>query len=123
MSYQHARQHMALHGFKSAATARKLIATSQQPAPHVLKSTVYDDSIESEVTFHVADKPQTLAGLSIGSDQLYYLVASPKFAHRYYVVAMLGNDIVCSAHEKAVADRCIAHVQQHQAVMGTYRIL
>src|SRR5262249_47074213 len=121
--FQHTRQHMALHGFKSASTARQLIATSQQPAPHVLKSTVFDDSIESEVTFHVADKSQTIAGLFMAANQLYYLVASPKFQHRYYVVMKADDDIVCSAQDMTVAHRCTQAVEHYQAVMGTYSTL
>jgi hypothetical protein len=121
--YQHSRQHMPIHGFKSSSTARKLIALSQQPAPHVLRSTVFDDTIESEVSFQVSEKTQTIGGLSIGAGQLYYLVASPKFQHRFYVVAKLGDDIVCSAQEAAVKERCIQAVEHYQACIGTYSTL
>ena len=98
--FQHNRQHIATRGTASVSTARKLIASSQQPAPSILRSTILDESIEQAVSARIAFKPQVLAGLEVVNG-VYYLVASPKFTHRYYVVVKHDERYICSSRDDA----------------------
>jgi hypothetical protein len=113
--FQHNRQHIATHGMASAATARKLIALSRQPAPFVLRSTIVDETETQEVSARVSFHDETIAGLSMKANSVYYLVASKKFLHRYYVVIKQGERLICSSHESGVATSCLHAVAQYQA--------
>ena len=112
--YQHTKQHMPVYGFKSASTARKLIALSQGPAPLVLRATIEDETLTEACHARISMKPQTIAGVQLGAWQLYFLVRSPKFAGRYYLVTEQNGQLVCSSREDGVVARCIAAVEQYR---------
>ena len=120
--YQHTRQHMPVHGFKSASTARKLIALSQGPAPLVLNATVpADETLTEAVHARISFCKQIIGGIALDEWQAYFLVRSSKFTTRYYVVAKVGTQLVCSSKEQGVQARCLQVVEQYrtaaQAVM------
>jgi hypothetical protein len=73
-------------GTRSNATARRLVATSQQPAPHVLRSTIEDDSIHQPVMRCLVEQTAILAGILVIAGEHIYLVESSKFRGRFYVV-------------------------------------
>jgi hypothetical protein len=70
-------------------------------AQHILNTTVYDESLTEEVVLQ---------------DDGTFLVQSAKFAHRYYLVAEIDGQWICSSKEAAVADRCIERAQASRLV-------
>ena len=112
--FQHTKQHMPVHGFKSASTARKLIALSQGPAQLVINATIpADETLTEAVHARISFHKQVIGGIHLDEWQAYFLVRSSKFA-RYYVVAKIGDQLICSSREKAIADRCIATVEAYR---------
>lgn len=83
---------MAVHqrfikrGTRSNPTAKRLIATSQNPAPHVLRSTIEDNNLHQPVMRCLAEQTAILAGVLILAGEHFYLVESEKFHGRFYVV-------------------------------------
>lgn len=83
---------MAVHqrfikrGTRSNPTAKRLIACSQQPAPHVLRSTIEDNSIHQPVMRCLVQETRMLAGIMVVAGEHIYLVESSKFRGRFYVV-------------------------------------
>jgi hypothetical protein len=73
-------------GTRSQAQARRLVAASQQPAPHVLAATIYDEDVNQPVAFEQALEPMKIGNVILATGDCYYLVASEKFTDRYYVV-------------------------------------
>lgn len=96
-------------GVRSNATARRLIATSQHVAQHVIESTVYDIHISKSVQRCRAQFDVTLAGIELKEQQVFYLVAS-KFQHRAYVVAQVAGMWICSSSDERVRAYCIGLV-------------
>lgn len=109
----HNVQHMPVRGKASAATARKLIASSQRPAPFVLSSTILDEDIEQTTSARIAFSDAVIAGLPVSANSVYYLVVSPKFAHRFYVVVKLGSRYICSSREERIQQYCAKVVAQY----------
>lgn len=72
-------------GTRSNAQARRLIAASQQPAPHVLAATIYDEDINQSVMPVEAQESLRIGNVRLVPGDLYYMVASEKFTDRYYV--------------------------------------
>lgn len=67
-------------------------------AQHVLDATVERQSTEAIIV-----------------EDGQFLVASAKFAHRYYTVTEQGGTWACSAKDSTVAAKCINAVMMHQA--------
>ena len=100
-------------GTRSNATARRLIANSQNVAPHLWASTYFDayGEITKEVSEQVRDDVLVIGTLIILPGYPFYLVAS-KFAGLFYVVQF--NDETpgweCSATDPRVQAQCISKV-------------
>lgn len=100
-------------GTRSNATGRRLIAASQQAAPHVLAQTVSVTKRDSALIPVVAKYTVNVAGLIVEKGEQYYLVASEKFATRYYCVRYNRQVKAwqCSAQDARVAALCINKVK------------
>lgn len=91
-------------GTRSNATARRLIA-STTVAPHVLAETVSVTKRNDEIISVKAGYTVNVAGMIVEKGEQYHLVASEKFATRYYCVRYnrLAKQWECSASDKRVA--------------------
>jgi hypothetical protein len=119
--FQHNVQHMAMHGKQSGATARKLIA-NVSIAQNVLDATVCLEDTE-DIVMQFAAQDMIVGGVTIGEDQVYYLVASdrfkfatgtlanPSFARLFYVVVKSQDGYVCSSKDERVTAQCVRRVQ------------
>jgi len=110
--FQHSVQHMPVRGAASASTARKMI-NNTSVASHIINTTVYDVQITEQVAIRVSLFDDVVCGVPVREDSIFYLVAS-KFAHRFYVVALVDGQYRCSASDERVVDRCIAKVVCHR---------
>lgn len=101
-------------GTRSNATARRLIASAQNIAPHVLSQTISDGDIHQPVMRCLSMEQMSLAGVAIGENRHFYLVASAKFPGRYYVLAHTVRGWQCSSDEEAVRVRCIRQIEAYR---------
>lgn len=115
--FQHNVQHMQVRGNASASTARKAIASAQVARPFVQASLVEDMSISEQVVVRVAMQDSLVGGILVREDSAYYLVASPKFTNRYYVVVLVDGKYICSSREERVIDWCIGKVVGYKNLM------
>jgi len=95
---------------KGAAQARRLLAASQGPAQFILNTTI-EDLDAKPVQRCRAEIGFVCGSVVILPCDVFYLVESPKFAHRFYVVTMRNNQWQCSSREAACAAMCIAQVE------------
>lgn len=102
-------------GARSNATARRLVASSQQLAPSVLRTTVEDSGIHQPVMRCLALNDATMAGIHIDDATHFYLVASPKFAGRFYV-AYNNKDgkWLVSSPDASIKAYCIRQVETYR---------
>lgn len=115
-------QRFMRHGTQSNATARRLIASAQNIAPHVLAQTISDGDIHQPVMRCLTMEQMSLSGVSIGENHHFYLVASQKFPGRYYVLAHTVRGWQCSSDEEIVKARCIRQVEAYrQELMAASR--
>lgn len=113
--YQHNVQHVAVRGAASASTARKMVYNTSV-ASHILNTTVADEQITGRVVMKVANSDCMVGGLVIREDSAYYLVESPKFSGRYYVVVLSADGTYrCSSRDERTIDRCIAAVVEYKS--------
>lgn len=96
---------------KQAALARRLNAASRQPAPHVIRETIYDETIKQPVLRKKATESFQVGGCYVAINEHYYLVAS-KFLGYYYLVSEQGY--ICSSSHEEVAAHCIAAAIKHK---------
>jgi hypothetical protein len=101
-------------GTRSNATARRLVASSMQPAPSVLRSTVEDSDIHQPVMRCFALEDTVQAGVHIYAGQHFYLVASAKFPGRFYVLVHAGKNWKCSSCDETVRQRSIRQVEAYR---------
>lgn len=101
-------------GLRSNATARRLVACSQQPAASVLRSTVENYDIKQPVIRCRAMEETVQAGVHIFAGQHFYLVASSKFPGRFYVLVRSGREWKCSSCEEIVTKRCVRQVEAYR---------
>lgn len=104
-------------GTRSNATARRLVASAQQPAPSVLRSTVERPDLKRPIMRCRAEQTITLAGVRVLAGQHFYLVASPKFTGRFYVVVKNITGWQCSSQE--VKTRCVRQVEAYRAQLAS----
>ncbi len=97
-------------GARSNATARRLIATAQAPAPHVTASTIYKPLVV-DVRPCRALRDVTLAGIALRAGERFFLVASKKFAGRCYVVVRRGSAWQTSCKDERSAEALVARVR------------
>jgi hypothetical protein len=104
-------------GFRSNATARRLVATSQVPAPHVLKSTIEDNSIHQPVMRCLVQETRILAGIMVVAGEHIYLVESEKFHGRFYVVKRhhRTGEWQCSSQDALAM--CLPRIQNYVKVL------
>lgn len=98
-------------GTRSNATARRLIASSQQVAPSVLRTTVELDDDMPAVISRIAYHDALIAGLNIVRGQFFFYVVSPKFAARYYILSHKGGAWFSSSPESSIKLYCIRQVE------------
>jgi hypothetical protein len=101
-------------GIRSNATARRLIASSANIAPHVLAQTISDGDIHQPVMRCLSMEHMSLAGVEISADRHFYLVASAKFPGRYYVLVHSPRGWVCSSPDEVVKARCVRQVEAYR---------
>lgn len=101
-------------GTRSNATARRLVASSQQLAPSVLRTTVEDSDIHQPVMRCLTIESGVIAGLAIFEDTHFYLVASPKFAGRFYVAYREDGEWLVSSPEASIKAYCIRQVETYR---------
>jgi hypothetical protein len=105
-------------GTRSNATARRLVATSTAIAPSVLRSTVEHDDIHQDAMRCFAMDDVTIAGIQIDAAIPYfYLVRSPKFTNRFYVLYRKAGRWLCSANDERVKAYCIQKVETYRAAL------
>lgn len=99
-------------GTRSNATARRLIA-STTVAPHVMTQTVSVTKRNDPIISVKAGYTVNVAGQIIEKGEQYYLVASEKFATRYYCVRYnrLAKEWECSAEDVRIARAYIHKVK------------
>lgn len=111
------KQPFIKHGTRSNATARRLIAASANLAPSVLRSTVEHDDIHQDAMRCFALSPATLAGIQIAEATHFYLVRSPKFATRFYVLYCKAGEWICSSDDERVKAYCIQKVETYRSAL------
>lgn len=105
-------------GARSNATARRLIAASATIAPSVLRSTVEHTDIHQDAMRCFAMDDITLAGIQIEAVKPYfYLVRSPKFTSRFYVLYRKAGKWLCSSDDERVKAYCIQTVETYRATL------
>ncbi len=109
------RQPIYRSGAQQRAMARRLIAGAQQPAPHVLAATLECSDYDRSVTV-VACKSRKLqqrAGVALVPGQLYWMVRSPKFVSRWYLVTrnVRSQSWMTSSRDEQASTYCIDQVQ------------
>jgi hypothetical protein len=109
-------QRFMRRGTQSNATARRLVASSQQPAPHVFRETVEHADIHQPVMRSLVLKDGILAGIPVFEGTHFYLVASTKFINRFYVLYQYqdGGDWLCSSNDVKVKLSCIRQVEAYR---------
>jgi hypothetical protein len=111
--FMHVRQHLPVRGKAGAATARKLIAASQGPSRITLAATEECAAYADHITVVPcrSKQLQVKCGVTLVPDQLYYMVRSPKFVNRWYVLTrnVSSRAWVCSLCD--MQDRCVAQVE------------
>lgn len=108
-------QRFIRRGTRSNATARRLVAASQQPAPRVFRETVEHTDIRQPVMRSLVLKTGILAGIPVFEGTHFYLVASTKFVNRFYVLYRDGGRWLCSADDERVKARSIRQVEAYRA--------
>lgn len=101
-------------GTRSNATARRLVAASQQLAPSVLRTTVEDNDIHQPVMRCLALEDATMAGIHVDDASHFYLVVSPKFAGRFYVAYYKDGKWLVSSPDASIKAYCIRQVEAYR---------
>lgn len=101
-------------GTRSNATARRLVAASQQLAPSVLRTTVEDNDIHQDAMRCLALETRFIAGVRVQDGQHFYLVTSPKFAGRFYVMVKTVTGWQCSSPDASVKAYCVRKVEAYR---------
>lgn len=112
-----AYQSFIRRGTRSNPTARRLIAASTNVAPSVLRSTVEHTDIHQDAMRCFALESTTLAGIRIAEATHFYLVRSPKFATRFYVLYCNAGEWMCSSDDERVKAYCIETVDAYRATL------
>lgn len=111
--YQHTRQHMPVRGKASASTARKLIAASQGPAQIILDRTEECDDYDRSIMVVPCRSKilQNKCSVILAPGQRYFMVRSPRFPTRWYVLTRNIHTGVWICSLRDVLDRCVAQVE------------
>lgn len=107
-------QRFMRRGMASNATARRLVAASQQLTPSVLRTTVEHTDIHQPVMRCLTIESGVLAGVPVFEDTHFYLVASPKFATRFYVAYCEDGKWQVSSPDASIKAYCIRQVETYR---------
>lgn len=103
-------------GSRQRNQARNLIAGAQQPAPYVIAATEECDAYPLDVTVVPCKsrKLQQRAGVTLVPGQHYWMVRSPKFTLRWYVVTknVKTDEWTCSSRDERIRQYCVKQVEQ-----------
>jgi surfactin synthase thioesterase subunit len=110
-------------GFRSNATARRLIATSQSIAPHVLKSTIEDKRISQPVMRCLAEQTALIAGVVVFVGEHFYLVESEKFSGRFYVAKRNQRTQQWQCSSEQALPMCVRRIENYVKVLKANKTL
>ena len=83
------------------------------PASPVLKQSILDETITTSVVSRIAEEPLYRGGVSVAAGEHYYLVESPKFAHRFYITKWNGTSYECSSEDPNTKAYCAEQVKTY----------
>ncbi len=111
-------QPVARTGARSAAQARRLIAASQGPAKFILETTIKlvpEQAAKGPIQDRRATESFRRGDVVVLAGESFYLVESPKFIGRFYIVLERGGRFQCSSREDATAAQCIGLIREMTA--------
>lgn len=114
------RQPFIKRGTRSNATARRLIAASTRPAPHILRATICDEMLDQSVQCTEATTSMHVGNVTLIPGQHYCKVES-KFYGYYYVVTLNKENTWQFSGEEALATTYIEMAKAYCAELWWHR--